>query len=68
MSSAKGKRLALVRRCIEDEKNGLLYKYCGSGFHNIDILYEGNIQSFHHFSEVCQDLRRIVHPLKEGLL
>ena len=35
MSSAKGKRLALVRRCIEDDKNGLLNKYLGDGFQRI---------------------------------
>ena len=35
MSSAKGKCLALVRRCIEDEKKGLLHKYLGNAFERI---------------------------------
>ena len=36
MSSAKGKRLELVRRCIEEDKKGLLIKkHLGGGFHRI---------------------------------
>lgn len=35
MSSAKGKRLELVRRCIEEDKKGLLNKHHSDGVERI---------------------------------